>query len=328
MLTGDFATMNLPDLLQWAEAGGIKATITVNQGGVRTWLRVADRRVLQVCPPPGIAGATPGPGVPADLTAVERLLDLFMTAEGSFEVVTTGDHAGTGIPVDIAIRVLVMEGLRHLDEWPRLDKAYPVDTARLELTGNPIPSSLSPLQRELVQSAAFTPSLAEARFKLGLSRPALLRRVEELRLMGLVLVDGASPGDDPVGRLLSQASVLLRERQFDEANIVFGALLSADPTDARVRRLLQEAEREHVAALYQELDPLSIVKVQNGAALQQARLSSTDRDVAGRINGRWDVSSLVLASPFREVETLKCLRKLVRLDLVTLEHRSKPGPRK
>lgn len=48
------------------------------------------------------------------------------------------------------------------------------------------------------------------------------------------------------------------------------------------------------------------------------RLTPTDREVASRVNGAWDVAGVALACPLREVETLKALRKLVRLGLVEL----------
>ena len=51
------------------------------------------------------------------------------------------------------------------------------------------------------------------------------------------------------------------------------------------------------------------------------RLTPTDREVASRVNGRWDVASIALACPLREVETLKSLRKLARLGLVELVER-------
>jgi hypothetical protein len=40
--------------------------------------------------------------------------------------------------------------------------------------------------------------------------------------------------------------------------------------------------------------------------------------VTGLLNNTWDVSTLVLASPARELETLKTLAKLVRMGLLRL----------
>src|SRR5204862_129447 len=83
-------------------------------------------------------------------------------------------------------------------------------------------------------------------------------------------------------------------------------LLAADPSDRRVRNLLREAERDQVAALYEELSPVAVPRLLGAAeGLESAagrRLLLADREVAGRINGRWDVASIALACPLREVE--------------------------
>ncbi|HEY6002991.1 MAG TPA: hypothetical protein VIV57_08945, partial [Anaeromyxobacter sp.] len=150
-------------------------------------------------------------------------------------------------------------------------------------------------------------------------------RIEALRELGLAHVEGVAPHADPVSRLVDQAQALVVERQFDEAAIVFKSLLAADPSDRRVRALLREAEREHVAALYEELSPVAVPILLGGAASLETRagrrLGTIEREVASRVNGRWDVASIALACPLREVETLKALRKLLRLGLVDLVER-------
>ena len=74
--------------------------------------------------------------------------------------------------------------------------------------------------------------------------------------------------------------------------------------------------------IYEELSPVAVPTLLGGIESLDSpaarRLSSTDREVAGRINGNWDVASIALASPLREVETLKAIRKLRRLGLIDL----------
>jgi DNA-binding Lrp family transcriptional regulator len=332
MLSGDLSTYPLPDLLQWADASRVSGTLTVERAGVATWLRLHDREVVSISPPPDVAlpmadpasnALPPAPlGPPA--TASDRLVDLFMGPDGHFILHTGPEEPDAGIPVRVAIRVLVMEALRHLDELPRLLQSYPADPARLVRTREPASPDLAPVLQALLLCASRNLSLGETRMRVGLSRPALLRRVDELVGHRLVQVEGAHPGADPVAKLIAQASVLVRERQFDEAAIVFSALLAADPSDARVRRLLTEAEREHVATLYRELDPLAVVHLAHPQAARAPGLSHADREVAERVNGRWDVGTLVLSSPLREAETLKSIKKLARAGLVLLARPASP----
>ena len=109
----------------------------------------------------------------------------------------------------------------------------------------------------------------------------------------------------------------MRERQFDATELVCATLLASDPADRRVREFARMAHSEHVAALYAALPPLS-VPVLSPDAEELSLLKSEERQVVGLVNGNWDVSTLVLASPSRELETLKTLAKLVRMGLLQL----------
>ena len=95
------------------------------------------------------------------------------------------------------------------------------------------------------------------------------------------------------------------------------------PTAVQVKQLFREAESKHVEALYDALPPSAVVVLRDSEAANNLRLTRSDREVLDRINGRWDVSVLVLASPLREVETLKSLRKLVNLRVIELRRRVK-----
>ncbi|HEX9050068.1 MAG TPA: DUF4388 domain-containing protein [Anaeromyxobacter sp.] len=334
MLQGDLATLPLPDLLQWLDQSRRTGVVEVDAGeGVPFWFEVRDRRIRAAARPaaePAGLGtlARWRPPEPPDALAPEscadRLVDLFLSpAQGRFTFVDEVSGFEDGVRLDLGLGHMTIEGLRRLDEWPGLDRRYPSDGALLR-AGGPGPGGTAG-QRALLDAARRGVSIGEARLALGVSRPALLRRVEALRELGLAEVEGVAAHPDPIARLVSQAQALVAHRQFDEAAIVFKTLLAADPSDRRVRALLREAERDQLAALYEELSPVAVPALTFGpASLDTAagrRLSAADREVADRVNGRWDVASIALASPLREVETLKSLRKLLRLGLARFEPR-------
>ncbi|HEY6100778.1 MAG TPA: DUF4388 domain-containing protein [Anaeromyxobacter sp.] len=335
MLQGDLATYPLADLLQWLDQSRRSGVVEVDTGeGAPFWIQLRDRRIVAAARPPGepsglgsLAGwhhSEPAESLWPEACA-DRLVDLFL-ARGHGRFTLADDAAGfdEGVPLDLGLGQMTLEGLRRLDEWPGLDRRYPSESALLcaDEAGRP----RTPGQRALVAAARRRVSIAEARLALVVSRPAILRRIEALRELGLAHVEGVAAHADPVSRLVDQAQALVAERQFDEASIVFKSLLAADPSDRRVRALLREAEREQVAALYEELSPVAVPILLGGAASLETRagrrLGATDREVAGRVNGRWDVASIALACPLREVETLKSLRKLLRLGLVDLLERA------
>jgi hypothetical protein len=334
MLQGDLATYPLADLFQWLDQSRRAAVIEIDTAdGAPFWIEFQDRRIVASARPPGepsglgtLAGWRPTepPEALWPEACADRIVDLFLApAHGRFTLAADAAGFEDGVPLDLAVGQMTLEGLRRLDEWKDLDRRYPSDGALLCADGAARPRT--PGQRALLEAARRRVSIAEARLALSLSRPAVLRRIEALRELGLAHVEGVAGHADPVSRLVDQAQALLAERQFDEAAIVFKSLLAADPADRRVRNLLREAEREQVAALYEELSPVAVpVLLGGGRSLESPagrRLGSVERDIAGRVNGRWDVASIALASPLREVETLKALRRLVRLGLVDLVER-------
>jgi hypothetical protein len=331
VLHGDLATFPLPDLFQWLDQGRRSGVVEIDSGeGAPFWIQVADRRVVAAARPPaspaglqslaGWAHAEPAEALWPEACA-DRIVDLFLSP-GVGRFTLADDVAGfdDGVPIDLGVGQVTLEGLRRLDEWPHLDRRHPSEAALLCADG--VGSARTPGLRAVLEAARRRVSLAEARLGLVLSRPALLRRVEALRVLGLAHVEGVAAHADPVSSLIDKAQALVAERQFDEAAIVFRSLLAADPSDRRVRNLLRESEREQVAALYEELSPVAIPVLLGGdGALDSPagrRLGASDREVASHVNGSWDVASIALACPLREVETLKGLRKLLRLGLAHL----------
>jgi DNA-binding Lrp family transcriptional regulator len=336
VLQGDFVTFPLPDLFQWIDQGRRSGVVEIDSGeGTPFWIEVRDRRIVAASRPSAVqtglgllAGWAPQIE-PEELwveAAADRIVDFFLSpSNGRFALVDDPQGFEDGVPLDLRVGQMTLEGLRRLDEWPELDRRYPSESALLCADGGGARGARSPAQEALLEAARRRVSIAEARLALQLSRPAVLRRIEILRELGLAHVEGVAARTDPISALVTQAEALVTQRQFDEAAIVFRSLLAADPSDRRVRNLLREAEREQVATLYEELSPVAVPVLLGGAGSMDSpagrRLSFTDREVAARINGSWDVASIALSCPLREVETLKSLRKLVRLGLIDLVDR-------
>lgn len=325
MLQGDLATMSLADVLQWADAISTAGVLTLERGSVHFWCRIESRYVVrvelagaQVALPSVQASAIEGLGLEPRVLARERLYDQFLDSGERFRFEPDAENPDVGLELRLSLQQLVMEGLRILDEWPRLRAAYPADQARLEATGAVLViEDPSVIHRAVLTCAERGLTLSQARIALGLSRPALLRAVDELRAAGSLVVESAPSGIDLMTQLTDQASALIRARQFDEAQLVLRALLTTDPSSTRVKELLREADLLHVQALYTELTRDAVVH--EGNALDAgATLSATERAVLDTVNGRWDVTTLVLASQRRELETLKALRRLWRQGLVQL----------
>ncbi|HKU44103.1 MAG TPA: hypothetical protein VJR89_38345, partial [Polyangiales bacterium] len=222
------------------------------------------------------------------------------------------------VTLDLSLQELVMTGMQSLDEWPRVREMYPNGRARMRRVEGPYPGSLSPTQVALLELASLEVTLDTARLCLGISQPALLRNVDLLRRLECVRVEGAPDAGDLTEQIVFKTMPLLLEKQFDEAAHVFGALLATAPGSPRIRELLRRVEREHITDLYESVPADAVVRKRPRLALAEIWLTRTDREVVDRINDRWDVATLVLTCPMREVDTLKALRKLKQLEAIEL----------
>jgi hypothetical protein len=326
MLSGDLRTMPLADLLQWADSSRARGLLTIGRPSGAVWMHVVDRAVVACVKPPS-EGTLPAQLVPnlsgdveleAGAVATEMLFDQFLDPDDRFRFEPDTLPRDAGIVLDLSLQELVMNGMQSLDEWPRVRDMYPNGRARMRRIEGPSPRSLSPTQLALLKLALLEVSLDTARLCLGISQPALLRNIDLLRRLEYVHVAGMPDAGDLTEQMVWKAMPLLEQKQFDEAAHVFAALLATSPGSPRIRELLRRVEREHIADLYESVPAHAVVRKRPRIALAELWLTHAERDVAERINDRWDVATLVLTCPMREVDTLKSLRKLKQLEAIEL----------
>jgi hypothetical protein len=161
-------------------------------------------------------------------------------------------------------------------------------------------------------------AIGEMRWALKTSSLAVRRRLFDLARAGYVLPpSGEAVGPDPIGKLIDQGLILLKERQFNEVAHVFESLLGMDQADRRVREFLQHIEREHVGEMYRTFSPLGVPSlVASNSELSKLPIRPEERTVIELLDGRRDVARIVAMSPLRELNTLKSLLKLEQLRAV------------
>jgi hypothetical protein len=353
-LHGDLFSFPLPELLQWLDSSRKTGTLQVSWEGGQRQLFVLGGQVLatasvgqreRIARLLELTGLGSGARVLAAFSVLQGVADaeqvfaesgmevrwvrelardellaatadLIQAADGTFHWTEDADLAGEEwTPAEMGMRELLFESLRWVDEQPDVEKTLPADSLQVRALARPGPKTPT-LQRAVLQLCTQGQSLGRLRLALGLSRTAVTRRIYELRRLKLVAVDGAPQLEaDPIADMLEKGAVLVREGQFDAAALVGSSLLASDPSDRRVREFTRLVQQEHVAALYAELPPLSVPQLRHDPAVLSL-LKPEERQVASLVNGQWDVSTVVLASPTRELDTLRTLAKLVRLGLV------------
>lgn len=342
---GDLSSYPLPDLLQWLDASRKSGALLLSwEAGHRKVFLLSGQiiaasapglweRVSRVMEQTGeLRGdqalaslkraQSLGVGLDASLRQIAEeeligsLVDL-TPAQGRFHWTEDSDRADEEwISLEVPLRHVLFETLRRMDEVQDVERALPHEQLVIRASAGAKPAHA--LQRAIlgVVNASDDVTLSRIRLALGLPRSVVARAVFDMLRAGRAVVMGAAPVDvDPIADMLEKGAVLVRERQFDAAALIFASLLQSDPGDRRVREFARMVEREHVAALYREVSPVSRFMATVDAQLLSP-LRQEERSIVRFFETGWDLSAVVLGSTQRELDTLKTVMRLVRMGVL------------
>ena len=339
---GDLSSYPLPDLLQWLDASKKSGALSLSWEADQRKVFLLSGQIIAASAP-GLwerlsrvveqTGEARGDVVLAALKRAESLggaLDTSVRqiaeeelvgslvdltpAQGRFHWSEDSDRGeDEWVSLELPLRHVLFETMRRMDEVMDVERALPHEQLVLRGTAGAKPSHA--LQRAILAlvNGSDDVTLSRIRLSLGLARSVATRAVFDMLRAGRVVVMGAAPIQaDPIADMLEKGAILVRERQFDAAALIFAALLQSDPGDRRVREFARMVEREHVAALYRELPPLARFEVTENPTILSS-LRPEERSVVRWFQAGWDLSAVVLASTQRELDTLKSVMRLIRM---------------
>lgn len=111
---------------------------------------------------------------------------------------------------------------------------------------------------------------------------------------------------------LALARRQMNNGQFEQALTVFAQLLRKHPDDDSLRRLLAETEAAFIDRAYRHYTPATKIPTltRSMESLIAEQLSPSEFFLISRIDGTWDVKSIVQIAPLREVDVLITLKRL------------------
>jgi hypothetical protein len=126
--------------------------------------------------------------------------------------------------------------------------------------------------------------------------------------------------DPALGTDLEVARRLMARGDFDAALEILDATFKARPGDDALRRLLAEAEAAFVDKAYRHYLPATKVihLTRPVEELTSEKLSPAEFFLLSRIDGSWDVHSIIQIAPLREVEVLRALKRMRERGLIEL----------
>ena len=125
---------------------------------------------------------------------------------------------------------------------------------------------------------------------------------------------------------LDVARRLLNRGDFDAALEILDRAYKSHPSDEALRRILAEAEASFIEKAYRHyLPPTKVVALAKSvASLTSEHLSPTEFFLLSRIDGTWDVKSIIQITPLREVDVLRTLTRMRDKGVIEL-HDPPPG---
>jgi hypothetical protein len=295
-----------------------KALLSVEQkGGLLGVLLIADgivgeedlRRVLKI-------------------KAEESIYDLFLWPEGKFDF-KDGETAGDDlIPIDLDVTSAIMEGVRRVDEWGRIRTVFPSQDVSFTLKRGGPAEVTDPTHRRFLELAGSGLTLAAISLELRRSEFETAELAFRLHGQGLLAVvvsrSGAKAESDPVGiiqSLLAEGGQRLGERRYELALQAYEQVLTMD-------RLNQNAKKGLVATIEARDRERTVKKVpldkvprltMDMASLTRQNFDPQEGFVLSRVNGMWDVGSILKLCPMSESDVLLIFARLLERKVIELD---------
>jgi tetratricopeptide (TPR) repeat protein len=185
-------------------------------------------------------------------------------------------------------------------------------------------SSLTLLQKKLLYLLTLKKPLSEIILELHGSDFLVCYELFQLYALQVIeIVETQPPAAEPASpaELFNKGLELMQGRQFQEAMAAFQEVLELDPQNTWASEQIEKAEKSLCQEYYRTTTQPSRIPyyLVPESKLIRHNLTHEEGFVASRINGTWDIKSIVMLSPLRELEILQVLDKLLKMDLIGLK---------
>jgi hypothetical protein len=256
---------------------------------------------------------------------LDAIYDLFMWDEGDFEFYDEDPLPEDLLLIEVEPTNVIMEGIYRIDELARYRTLVPSDRAILELS--PGWTASLKLGKEFRQVLFFVEkrmSVAEICYHMHASAFHVYGQLYTLISEGVARVAGEKPVEEPApGSEIEDLPesvtemVWAAERKLasdpETALQIVQTALAQQPNNPEAQALLPAAEDAYVKHVYatSSLTPRSVPQLRiSPAEMTNMQIDPQEGFVLSRINGSWDIQSILSICPFREADCLRMIQKL------------------
>jgi len=250
----------------------------------------------------------------------ETVYNLFLWDDGKFifsdGLLGLSDH--DRLATSLSIEHILFEGARRVDEWKEFRKSFPDDDVIFIKSADK--TDLGPLANDTITKKIY----ASIDGRKSVQRILLETHAPEYRgyesfaklywgkLVQPVPATGRTPKPKPhASSDLMKAAELYKQKAFFDADQMIEAFIIDNPENEEAQTLARAIRESLMKSLYASCPPNSIpVLTMDFSDLNEQIFSSQEGYLASRINGEWDVKSLIMISPLGELQSLRILKRL------------------
>jgi hypothetical protein len=263
---------------------------------------------------------------------LDAIYDLFVWTDADFEFYDDDPLPEDLLLIEVEPTTVIMEGIYRIDEFARYRTLIPSDRSILELNAG-WTSSLK-LGKEFRQVLFFVEkrmSVAEICYHMHASAFHVYGQLYTLVSEGIARVVGELPEDSPalvkeVEDLPESVTEMVwsAERKLDEdpdaALEIIQKALQQQPNNPEAQALLPVAEEKFIKRVYETggISPKSVPQLR-AVDLTAVQIDPQEGFVLSRINGSWDIQSILSICPFREADCLRMIKKLMERGIVEVK---------
>ncbi len=257
--------------------------------------------------------------------AEAHLYDLFLWGDGGFDFDDSKAPQETPTDLRIDLRTLLEEGRHRRERWQELRKRFPTGEMTFKVVGDPEQVANS-ARRLLLTFASQGKTLAAISLEARRSQYDTALLIAGLCDEGLLAVENIEAGvaeTDPVAliqTLLAGAEMRLKEGRFDSALEAYERVLALDGVNQAAKKgLLAVGDTRRKAKLAQTvpLDKIPVLRL-GAMALAKEDFDPQEGFVLSRINGQWDIRSILKLCPIPEGDALVIFKRLIERNVISL----------
>ncbi len=256
--------------------------------------------------------------------AEEQVYELFLWPDGRFDFRDEEPLAEHPAKLSLPVRLLLEEGRHRMEAWEGLKMRFPSSevTFKVQGAGHGIEDVT---ERQMLGLAAAGKTLAAISLETRRSAFETALLMADLCDRGALTVEVPQDHEesDPVGQiiaLIAKAEDNLARLRFDAAFLYYERALTLDGLNQRAKKGLiavGEARQAAKARLRIPLDKVPHLLV-GAVTLSQHQFDPQEGFVLSRINGQWDVRSILKLCPISEEEALMIFVRLVDRKVIDL----------